>query len=121
MSKADFLEQLDIVERAYKGWSKALEALGIVCSEDEILLGIDKTVDLIAKASGNTTLPKELDTNRLMRHCGNDMPLVIWWCWENEFGAVGRLMTIAGVTYPTATAEDLWDIIQVLNEKTALG
>lgn len=116
VSKDKFCELMEKVENAYRAWDTIMRALGVSSSEDEIITGIDGFVDAVSELVGQQNLPAELDADGVMRHCGHHIPLVMWWCWENDFGKNEIDINIKDeIIYPTSTAAHLYDLIVYLN------
>lgn len=119
VSRNDFCAYMEKLENAYRAWDKVLNALGISMAEDEVITGIDGFANAVSALVGGQTLPRELDADGIMRHCGNDMPLVLWWCWENDFGERAIDVSVGeDYIFPTNTAEKLYDLIVHLNSCT---
>ena len=66
---------------------------------------------------GDNGLPFRLDGAAVMRVCGNDLPLVHWFCWELDFGREPKIIQI-GSEYEVEvkTAGDLYDAILKVKE-----
>ena len=117
MERVKFVEAMRTVREGWDAWSATAKALGLHLSDDKILNLIDGVVTIVADAVGDKGLPIELDTDNVMYMCGNDLPLVLWYAWECDFGRNPRTIKV-GKNYEreVITAEDLFEVIEKVKE-----
>ena len=117
MEKIKFVKAMGLIQDGYNGWNDAMRALGISPTFDIMLRLIDGMADVVADVVGDIGLPVELDRDGIMRTCGNDLPLIHWFCWECEFGRNAKTVHV-GSDYEVEvkTAEDLYALIEKVKE-----
>ena len=85
------------------------EALGFDSGDDIMSLSADRMLEMAAMLMGDMGLPLSLDSDRVMRECGSDLPLTIWWAIVANYDAVD--LNIEGEIVTISTAADLYDLI----------
>lgn len=118
VSKEDFVNIIEKARDAYNNWRTVVNALGVSDSCDDIVTNlIDTALDFAAAAMGDNGLPAERDKFRRLAALGHDMPLTLWWAWENDWGAGGMALAIDDGVWYVDTAAQLYDVLEYLHSK----
>ena len=117
MDKKKFVEAMEALREGWDAWTGAAKALGLHSTEDKIMTLIDSAAVIISEAVGDIGLPITLDYDNVMYMCGNDLPLVMWYAWECDFGRNPKTVRV-GRDYEkkVVMAEDLFDVIEKVKE-----
>ena len=108
-----------MVEQArttYQSWRAALNALGKGSEyiEDSVTDLVDTSLEFAAAAMGDNGLPTERDRFGRLKALGNDMPITLWWAWENNWGADGMVLAIDDGVWRVDNAAQLYDVLKYL-------
>ena len=109
MSKQDYVDSIAVAKNLLDKGALMCEALGVECCDDIMTNSADHILDMAAILVGDMGLPLSLDSDRVMRECGNDLPLTIWWAVVANYDAVD--LNIEGEIVTISTAADLYDLI----------
>lgn len=112
-----FSDALRAVEEGTRAWDATLQALNIPMADDKVIKTIDAAVDILAIAMHDKGLPRRLDSHNIMYHCGNDLPLVHWWCWETDFGKHHNEIWVGEQKFKIETYEHLYNLIEYVETK----
>lgn len=117
LSKVEFETAMGAIEKAWDAWNKSADLLGLQLYDDAITSLIDEYANTLSIAMGDNGLPFKLDGAAVMRVCGNDLPLVHWFCWELDFGRAPKTIQIGGeYEVEVKTAGDLYEAILKVKE-----
>lgn len=119
VSKQDFVKIVEQARDTYKSWRAVLNALskGSEYIEDNVVDLVDASLDFAAVAMGDNGLPAERDKFNRLGAMGHDMPLTLWWAWENDWGAGGIALAIDDGVWYVDTVEQLYDILVYLHSE----
>lgn len=117
VSKQDFVRIVEQARTTYQSWRTVLNALGKgdEYMEDTVMELVDATLDFVAAAMGDNGLPAERDKFNRLAAMGYDMPLILWWAWENDWGAGGMALAIDDSVWYIDTAAQLYDVLEYLH------
>lgn len=123
ITKDGFVKLMHIAAKAYNGYVLMLESLGLrYGNDDKIMKLIDEVLNIAISES------QDWDKTELIKHLGEDwdidnanywspdMPLVIHFAWNLNFGDGGldgsiTKINLEGQDYELNTAADLYDCI----------
>lgn len=119
VSKKDFVRIVEQARTTYQNWRTVLNALGKGDEyiEDTVMDLVDATLDFVAAAMGDNGLPIERDKYGRLAAMGYDMPLILWWAWENDWGAGGMELAIDEDLWCVDTAAKLYDVLEYLHSE----
>lgn len=119
ISKQDFVRIVEQARDTYQSWRTALNALGKGDEyiQDSVTDLVDATLDFVAAAMGDNGLSPERDKYGRLAAMGHDMPLIHWWAWENDWGAIGMVLAIDDGVWRVDTAEQLYDVLEYLHSE----
>lgn len=119
VSKDNFVQIVEQARDTYKSWRAALNALckGDGYIEDSVTDLVDASLDFAAAAMGDNGLPAERDKFDRLAAMGYDMPITLWWAWENDWGAGGMALAIDDGVWYVDTAAQLYNVLKYLHSK----
>lgn len=119
VSKEDFVKIVEQARDTYKSWRAVLNALGKGSEyiEDNVVDLVDVSLEFAAAAMGDDGLPAERDKFNRLAAMGHDMPLTLWWAWENDWGAIGMVLAIDEDIWYVGTAAQLYDVLEYLHSE----
>ena len=109
MSKQDYVDSIEVAKNLIDKGALMCEVLGINGCDDIMTNSADHILGMAAKAMGDKGLPLSLDSDRVMRECGNDFPLTLWWGMVAEFDKAE--LNIEGEVITISNAAELYDLI----------
>ena len=109
MSKQDYVDSMAVAKNLLDKGALMCEVLGVECGDDIMTNSADHILGMAAKAMGDKGLPLSLDSDRVMRECGNDIPLTLWWAIVAAFDKAE--LNIEGEVITISTAAELYDLI----------
>ena len=109
MSKQDYVDSIAVAKNLLDKGALMCEVLGVDFGDDIMTNSADHILDMAAKTMGDRGLPLSLDSDRVMRECGNDLPLTLWWAIVAEFDKAE--LNIEGEVITISTAAELYDLI----------
>lgn len=117
VSKDKFVTVMQQIQDTYERWRSVLCALGKGDEyiEDSVTDLVDATLDFVAAAMGDNGLSAERDKYGRLAAMGHDMPLILWWAWENDWGAGGMELAIDEDIWCVDTAAKLYDVLEYLH------
>ena len=117
VSKDNFVRIVEQARTTYQSWRKALNALGKgdEYMDDNVVALVDASLDFVAAAMGDNGLSPDRDKFNRLAAMGYDMPLVLWWAWENDWGAGGMTLAIDEDIWYVDTAAGLYDVLAYLH------
>lgn len=117
VSKKDFINIITKARDAYQSWRAVLNALGKGDEyiEDTITDLVDASLEFAATAMGDKGLPAERDKFDRLGAMGYDMPIIIWWAWENDWGAGGMKFAVDDKAFDVSTVEQLYELLVYIN------
>lgn len=119
VSKQDFVKIVEQARTTYQSWRTVLNALGKGDEyiEDTVTDLVDASLEFVAAAMGDNGLPAERDKFGRLAALGHDMPLTLWWAWENDWGAGGMALAIDDGIWYIDTAAQLYDVLEYLHSE----
>lgn len=113
VSKEDFVRIVEQARTTYQNWRTVLGALGKGNEyiEDTVTDLVDASLEFVAAAMDDNGLPAERDKFRRLAAMGHDMPLILWWAWENDWGAGGMALAVDDSVRCVDTAAQLYDVL----------
>lgn len=119
VSKQDFVRIVEQARTTYQSWRTVLNALGKGNEyiEDSVVDLVDASLEFAAAAMGDDGLPAERDKFNRLAAMGHDMPLTLWWAWENDWGAIGMVLAIDDGVWRVDTVEQLYDVLEYLHSE----
>jgi hypothetical protein len=117
VSKQDFVRIVEQARTTYQSWRKALDVLGKgdEYMDDNVVALVDVSLEFAAAAIGDNGLPAERDKFNRLGAMGHDMPLTLWWAWENDWGTGGMALAIDDSVWCVDTAAKLYDVLEYLH------
>ena len=137
ISKDSYVKLVEGVAETYSSYCMALEALGLQPGDEGLMCNfVDKVLEVAAAEAGEGNLTELIERAgievREPYYWNPDMPLTIHFAWNLNFGdggfcidgdssTDGGLTTIVveGVAYQLATAGDVWECLNHLNQLRA--
>ena len=137
ISKDSYVKLVEGVAEAYSSYCMALEALGLQPGDEGLICNfVDKVLEVAAAEAGEGNLTELIERAdievRDPYYWSPDMPLTIHFAWNLNFGdggfcidgdesTDGGLTTIVveGKAYELATAGDVWECLNHLNQLRA--
>ena len=124
ISRDNFIGLMEQVGKLYNQYSMALEAIGLVDDCDSaIMTFIDKVLTVLIDEMEDVGVPAHDDIVTENCSCDHDMPLILQWCWDCNFGdgccrldGALPVITIEGHTYTIDSAAALYDCLSHLHQ-----
>lgn len=119
VSRQDFIKMVEQARTTYQSWLAILNALGKGSEyiEDTITDLVDVSLEFAAAAMGDNGLPAERDKFGRLAALGQDMPITLWWVWENNWGADGMALAIDDSVWRVDTAAQLYEVLEYLHSE----
>ena len=119
VSKENFVKIVDQARTTYKNWRNVLRLLGKGQEyiEDTVTDLVDASLEFVVAAMGDNGLPADRDKFGRLAALGQDMPLILWWAWENDWGANGMALAIDDSVWHVDTAAQLYEVLKYLHSE----
>lgn len=113
VKKKDFVKIITQARDTYQSWRTILNALGKGSEyiEDTVTDLVDASLEFAAAAMGDKGLPAEHDTLDRLGDMGYDMPIVLWWAWENDWGNGEMEFMVDEERFDVSTVEQLYELL----------
>lgn len=113
VEKKDFVKIITQARDTYQSWRTILNALGKGGEyiEDTVTDLVDASLEFAAAAMDDRGLPAEHDTFNRLGAMGYDMPIILWWAWENDWGEGAMTFAVDNKAFDVSTAEQLYDLL----------